>query len=343
MWVGLIFFFVSSHWKALYTEWLGDRSPLKKIETEPDMVQPGLLMEEKSAEEESSEVGTDLLMRQTLLGALFPGLYAGSMWKRCSLLFVEALGCCLLGIYLPIMMGFDESILISMFLVSVPLSQRLAVLLEENRHNIWVKQMAGWDVNRNTGLCLLCMFLGVLGGYLAAVLVSSSSIQMVTSFDFALEAANAKQGTILTRNFSGFLPIFGHNLSVLLVLSFLCFVYRSYGAMLGLVWNACVWVAVLTVLTQRAMIVSEMPSWQFGLIAFCAVIPHLLIEGIAYIFGSMAGIFFSQGLMRYDLSEGRFMKVLKACPGLLVVAVTLIFLGAATEAKFATFMLEFLK
>ena len=287
--------------------------------------------------------GTDLLMKQTLLGALFPGLYAGRMWKRCSLLFLEALGCCLLGIYLPIMMGFDESILNSMFHVSIPMGQRLAVLLEENRHNIWIKKLPGWDVNKATGVCLLCMFIGVLAGYLIVVLVSSSSIEMIKNFDFALEAANAKQGTILTRNFSGFFPIFVHNLSVMVVLAFLCFVYRSYGAMLGLVWNACVWVAVLTVLTQRAMIASEMASLQFASIALLAVMPHLLIEGIAYIFGSLAGIFFSQGLMRYDYGDARFRKVIAACFGLVAVAVVLIFLGAATEAKYATFMLGFLK
>lgn len=286
---------------------------------------------------------SDLLMQQTLLGAFFPDLQEAQLWKRCVLLFVEALGCCLLGVYLPIMMGFDQSILISMFLVSVPLSQRLAVLLEENRQNIWTQQMKGWEANRTTGLCLLCIFAGILGGYFIAVLLSSFSQEMIANFDFALKAANAEHGTILTRNFSGFFHILTHNLSTLLVLSFLCFVYRSYGAVLGLVWNACVWVAVLTVLIQRAMDVSAIPSTQFALIAFCAVMPHLFIESIAYIFGSLAGIFFSQALMRYDLTDVRFFRVLRACLGLLLVALALISLGAATEAKYATFMLAFLK
>ena len=108
---------------------------------------------------ESTDNG-NLLLNQTFVGANFSGL-GQSGWRRSLSLFTEGLLCALIGVYIPITLGLEEGVLISLFLVSVPMSQRLSTLLEENRVRIWEKKEPSMSVNRLTGLGLLCMFLGI--------------------------------------------------------------------------------------------------------------------------------------------------------------------------------------
>ena len=72
-------------------------------------------------------------------------------------------------------------------------------------------------------------------------------------FAFALEAAHAGSDDLFTRRYPGLVPLLGHNFSVLAAIVVLSVIYRTYGALLALAWNASVWGLVLTALSVRAV------------------------------------------------------------------------------------------
>jgi hypothetical protein len=275
---------------------------------------------------------------RTLLAGAFPEKLPAPGWWRGVRLAGEALIFTLVGSYLPAAMGFPQSGMISVFLIAASLTDRFGIVLEENRENIYTRSMGAWRANRITALSLLCMFLGILAGY-AIVAGWLEDAAITRLFGFTMQIAQVGKDGLLEARFASLAEILLHNSLVLMAIACLSFVYRSYGAMLGLCWNACVWAIVLTVLSQRAGTASELSSPVFVAMAMAALLPHLTCEGFAYVLGSLAAIFLSKALASYSLGDARVREVARVAALLLACAFGMLLLAATFESSLAPALL----
>ncbi len=214
--------------------------------------------------------------------------------------------------------------LVAMFLLSAALSDRIVALLEENRTAIWERAESGWLANLRTALGLGAVFAGVLGADFAIATVLGPSGRATW---FAFAGGEGAAGA----SFGGFVPILVHNLNVLLTAVVLGFLFRAYGGMLALAWNAGVWSSVLA---------SAAATHGGGLRVLVAVTPHLLLESAAYVLGVLAAIFAGKAVLTHDEDLAKLIRPLVACALMLVLAVGLIALGAAVEAHLPALVLR---
>ena len=166
--------------------------------------------------------------------------------------------------------------------------------------------------------------------------------QAAHEFAFALRAADVSNDTLLGDRFGSVGSVgsvLAHNLVVAVALFLLAVVFRAYGALLALTWNAAVWGTVLTLLVERRAAQPDGPALPSALLAVVAVFPHLVIEGAADVVVALAGIFASKGLLSYDLSDERLGRVLGAVLRLLLVAVIALGVAAIVETRFAPLLL----
>lgn len=274
----------------------------------------------------------------TLVGRIFPPQLSPRINRRFPRLVLEALICTEIALYLALVTGFAEPGLVSIFLVSASLSERIRFLLNENRINVWENEFSSWEANKLTTLSFIAIFCGIISAYFAFSFGAGTD-GIFKTFGFAIEAAGLNESTLFTREFSSFGGILTNNLIVLICICILAFVYRAYGAMLALSWNACVWAAVITALTLRSADVTESKlSLVEHLLAASALLPHLIVEGAAYVIGALAAIYCSQGISKYPIRDPRFGVVMRACLLLFFIAGVLVTAGSWLESSFVPFV-----
>lgn len=271
---------------------------------------------------------------RTLLGTVFPHSLSERPWRRPVQLVVEAVLSTLAAAWIAVTLGVDEPGLVSLFLVAAALSARVGELLEENRRNIWERRIGGWAANRATAGGILALLAGVYAGY-SAVACMLGEARVASLFAFALRAAALDGETIFERDFGTFPALVAHNAGVLLVIACLAFVYRAYGTMLALAWNACIWALVITTLAMRGAASAGTPAVAKVGLAIAALAPHLVLEGLAYITVSLAFLFASKGLTTYPGGDPRLRRVLAASAMLTVAALVALVLAAAAEVSLA--------
>lgn len=196
----------------------------------------------------------------------------------------------------------EQAGFVSIFLAAASLSDRLNRLLRENRTAILDLGIPSWRANCWTASCALAMFLGVLTAFAGAAAWAGPE-GGIRSFGFALDAANLDQGTLLTRRFSSLGELLRHNSLVLCCILLLAFIYRSFGALLALTWNACIWGFVLTVLVVVGIEAAHFSTVGFVAISAAALLPHLALEGMAYVLAALAGIYLSRALFKYHFGD----------------------------------------
>ena len=274
----------------------------------------------------------------TLLGRLFPPSLDSTLGKRLPRLVIEGLVFTGVALYLALLIGFEEPGLVSIFLVSASLSERIRFLLDENRRNVWDSTLSSWQANKLTALSLLAIFMGIITAYF--IYAFGSGVDgIIQTFEFVVEASGLGEGSLLTRQFSSFKGILANNLIVLLCIVILAFIYRAYGAMLALCWNACVWAAAITVLTLRTAHNPGANNLSDIILAATALLPHLILEGFAYVIGALAAIYLSQAISKYRLRDPRFVVVGRACLILILIAIATVALGSAVESSLVPYIL----
>ncbi len=264
---------------------------------------------------------------RTTASALLPLRLADAPARRAVQLTCEACAYTVLSCSLLLLLGLAEAGLISIFLAAAPLTDRMVILLEENRSNIYVLHRGSVYANQRVAAGLLCLFLGIAIGY-AMVAVWLGERGTLRVFDFAIDAAALGSESFLQRSFGAPLAVFANNLQVTLVVLCLGFVYRAYGGMLALTWNACVWSSVLTILLLR---VESGPVGSRLLLAV-AVLPHLVLEAGSYVLAALAAIFTSKALATHDRHDARLWSALRASLVLAALAVTGLGAAAAYES-----------
>lgn len=278
------------------------------------------------------------LPARTLLGDLIAVRPEAPAWRYGLVGFAYTA----ISALLCLALGFPEAGVFTVFLAAAALAGPFTQILDENRDGIWVHQRPAWQVNRRTTLCVLALFSGMVIAFVSlAVWLGADGV--ARQFRFAMQAAGLSSGDILSRSFGTFGSLTRHNLTVMGAAAIFAFVFRSYGALLALGWNAAVWGIVLTLLVMRGVDSSAHGGLVFVATATAAVLPHLIAEAAGYVLAALAAIFLSKGLARYDLGEAAFWRVGRAALLLLAVAVGLLLAAAALEQSFAPWLLGRLK
>ena len=256
-----------------------------------------------------------------------------------GLLFVEALILTLISVYAVRLIGVPEPGLIGIVLASAAMTPRLNQILALNRARIWSGEGNGRRVNLASMISGLSLFSGMFVAFMAIGIVSSDAV-LIKDFNFIVTRIQLDTNTVLSpERFSQGVSIFQHNLSVLITLALMSFVYRSLGAMFALGWNAGVW-GVTIVLFMGGGRDTELNSVGYGTMIIIAIIPHLIVEAASYLIGALAAIFLSRGLTIYRLNDTRLNRVLSAVGVLAILSVGLLVSGALLENYFPRLVLE---
>ena len=274
----------------------------------------------------------------TLLSALSPDTLPSGRLRRGVRLFAEAVVHTLAAQLIAAWTGIPQGGFFSLFLSTAALSRRFDQLLDENRQAIYERKEPSPRVNARTAASLLALFLGMLTAYAGAALLIGEA-HLRDDFGFVLEVAGLGSDTLSTRRFGSVPGLLLHNGLVLLTFFVLALVYRGYGALLALSWNACVWGMVLTLLAHRGAQASRLSGLLYVPLSAAAVLPHLLLEVVGYVLGSLAGIFLSKALARYRLDDPLVAEVSRVAMVLLGLALGLLGAAALLEARWAPFVL----
>ena len=278
----------------------------------------------------------------TLIGRLFPSQLDEALPERSRRLFLEAFIYTLVAYFLSYLLRLPNSGFISIFLTSISLGDRTRYLLIENRQNIYESDRTSWETNRLTAISLLALFTGILSAYFIIALTLGTP-GILREFGFAVDAAGLSQSDLLTRHFNSFELIFNNNIVVLVCITMLAFVYQSYGAMLALGWNACVWAFAITVLTLQTIHSATAAGPLKVLLSATCLLPHLILEGLAYITGALAAIFFSRAVSQYAPENTRFKNATRVCIILFGVAMAMVFVAAVLESTLVPAILNHLR
>lgn len=225
----------------------------------------------------------------------------------------------------------------SLFLSSAALSTRFEALLKDNKEAIWTRGERSWAANKRSASCVLALFVGMAFAFVATV-IAIGAAEAESTFKFALDAAAIGRDTILTRRFGSGPSLLAHNFVVFTSCFALAFVYRSYGALLALSWNACVWGVAFSFLIGRALEAASAPI-VVGALALSSVLPHLLLEALSYVVAALVGIFTSKALSKYSIADPKLKQVMRASATLAVGAALVLCLAALLEAQVSSALL----
>lgn len=249
-----------------------------------------------------------------------------SSWRRLARFFLLSFFYANFAVVTAYLLFPSETGIVSVFLQSFSLLPAFDYILEKNRTDIWEKKCPSVHANAETAGYILALMLGAFCVYLVITLKLPAS---VTEIAFLKQLDGAPR-QLSHMNFSPFIDIFRHNLVVLFIFLFFSILYRS-GAVFVVTWNASVWGCVLGYIAKTV---------HSGPIFLACFMPHMIAEASSYILASMAGLFFSKGVLKYDLSSGAFHRVLGAAVFLFCVSILLLLLAAGLESMYAPFMVQ---
>lgn len=184
--------------------------------------------------------------------------------------FLEAIGFTVLGLAFGHAVGAGSAGVVSLFLASAALSSRFKQILRARRRSSALRLLAG----------VVPLGLGMFVAY-SAVAVALGPEGVRERFEFAIQATGVGADRLDAQRFRASWGLLGHNLLVLLSAFLLAFVYRGFGALLTLGWNAASWAVALALLVQPG---ADWPR------AVLAIFPHLGLEGLGYMAAALAGI-----------------------------------------------------
>jgi uncharacterized membrane protein SpoIIM required for sporulation len=202
--------------------------------------------------------------------------------------------------------------------------------------------LADEDV-RNEAVDILAMFIGMFLVFVGVAMMADPAM-LRGGFAFVLKIANINPGsTLYHRNFAAFDSILFHNAMVLLSIFLLAFFYRGYAALLTLAWNACIWGLTLTLLFKQSFgEVGTAPGYA-AMLGVAAILPHLVLEAVAYIIGAVAAIGISKALLWHKITSARFRLQLKRNVLVLLGAAFVLLIAALAESFWAPYMLEIIR
>jgi hypothetical protein len=189
-----------------------------------------------------------------------------------------------------------------------------------------------------TALSVLAVFLGIFAAFVVATpFFGPDSVER--RFGFLLETPTEQ--SIVTQSWGPPLPLLGHNLLVLGSGVVLGLVYRSFGVLIVLAWNAASWGLVLPFLVDRALHSGEHQPVVLIAASLVGVLPHLILEALAYVTAGLAAVFGSNQLTTTDATGAGVSakRVAKSCAIMLAIASVLLAAAAMLESYWTPFVL----
>ncbi|MFL2760107.1 MAG: hypothetical protein ACJ0BG_03800 [Dehalococcoidia bacterium] len=277
----------------------------------------------------------------SILGAIFNHFPADSDGKWNILIGFEAFLAVLISSIIAMSFAIPQAGLASIALACAAIVPRVNQIQRVNRDRIWELGMSGWAANRKSIISVTILFIGMVLAYAVVGLVLPQAT-LQEQYTFIMDRGTAYTSTDLSpERFAHGMTFLRINTYVLIVFFIFAFIYRGLGTSMALGWNAGVWAITLVTAVKVNMAASASPV-LLAVIATAALSPHVLLEGLAYLCGSLAAIFFSRGITLYKPTDSRFFKVLNAVIVLAVISFGLVIVGAVVEHFWAPFMLGFL-
>lgn len=262
---------------------------------------------------------------------------AGPLGHR--LLFAQAVAFTALGIGCGSLLFPTEASLIGVVLVAFSQAGTAEKLLDRNRDEIWGKLETPRRANAKLAAGLLVLFLGVFVTYLAAVQVTPSH-RLHALFDRQL--GDFAAGDLTEVHFGTFRELLRRNGVVFFGCFAFALIYRHAGMLLVLAWNASSWGVVFSYLALRAAGEADDPLEVSAYLGktLLSILPHLVLEALAYVLVAMCGVFTSRGVARHKLSSPQFLQVAKAILRILATAFAVLAAAAAVEAWLAPALVD---
>ena len=233
----------------------------------------------------------------------------------------------------------NEISLVSIFLASIITTDSIERLLIWHRKAIFEQGMTPAMANRRLVALIAALFGGATLGF-SSIALTLPLGDIATAFSHQL----ADYGDISfdSLHFGYFSAIGVNNVYVLLFFFAIAIPFRQGGVMLAIAWNSSVWGATFGVLARHW-------SDEGGptlLVAYAKVItaclPHMLLEGIAYILAGFAGVFFSKALIKYSFRDPVMESIITTVIGMLVLGLLLVLSGALWEAFLAESIVQWM-
>jgi uncharacterized membrane protein SpoIIM required for sporulation len=174
----------------------------------------------------------------------------------------------------------------------------------------------------------LFLSLGIFLVYSTAAIVLPS-FQVNSLFETQL-AVRGIHGEAINFSITVFWSIFANNFLVLLA-CFLISLFTGDGGIFMITWNLSVWGTIFGVLARNAAFVSGTPSLYFFFLIMLIVLPHVFLELLAYILGSISGGVISKGMKIEGFRSRKFETIMLFNIALFLVAISVLILGGLIE------------
>lgn len=252
--------------------------------------------------------------------------------KRPSFSFLLGIGYTIIGIFLAIMIFPESPALIAIGIASllfVPSLYNLTSSAELTQK----KQVSFWNVLKaNFPMIKIYVFL-FFGIFFTFVFFSIALPKLASYHLFEQQLAVLAGGATFTSGL--FWHLFTWNLQVL----FLCFIISlvaGNGAILFIAWNASVWGTVFGNLAKTAAVTLGGSSVIILILILISVFPHMFLEGLSYIIGTVSGTILSDGICKEKFFSKEMGKIIKYNALLLLLAIGVLLIACIVE----TFVLD---
>jgi uncharacterized membrane protein SpoIIM required for sporulation len=242
-----------------------------------------------------------------------------------------------LGIACGLMLFPNEASLIGVVLVAMSQGGLVEGLLDRNRDEIWGGEVDSGVANRKLAVSLLILFLGVFFAYVVTVQLAPES-RLIDWFDRQL--GDFAAGSLLDIDFSNFEHLLGRNVLVLAACFAFALIYRHGGMLLVLAWNASRWGVIFSYLAREAARDPEVNAIAYLGKTFVCILPHLVLEAVAYILVAMSGVFLSKAIAKYRFDSDEFFQVGSAVLRIFWLSLAVLVVAALVEATVAPILIE---
>lgn len=245
-----------------------------------------------------------------VLEHLFPDSW---LEKKFSLSFFLGLSYSILGVILARLLFGANSGIVSVIFVSILLIPSLRKLFvkeeksEEKEKSFTFKKF--FKDNKHLVLAYVGVFVGVYVSYFLMTFLSLKlgwDVKALFGEQLFLDPAIAGRATY---RLGLFWSILANNWWVLLT-CFLLSLVSGNGATFFIVWNASAWAAIFAVRAVGASVVLGISAVKVALITQLITLPHILLEGGAYILAGIAGAVISDDAVSKSSDLKKFIPIL---------------------------------
>jgi uncharacterized membrane protein SpoIIM required for sporulation len=233
----------------------------------------------------------------------------------------------------------NEISLVSIFLASIITTDSIERLLIWHRRAIFEQGHSPSYANRRLVVLIAALFSGATLGF-SSIALTLPLDDIATAFSHQL--ADYGDISFESLHFGHFSSIGLNNIYVLLFFFAIAIPFRQGGVMLAIAWNSSVWGATFGVLARHW-------SEEGGptlIIAYSKVmlacLPHMALEGCAYILAGFAGVFFSKALIKYSFRDPVMESIISTVIGMLILGLLLVLSGALWEAFLAESLVQWM-